>query len=86
MKNDSFTGVLATFAPQPPLPFTFVMNGNDYKPVGKITIANGEISFEGNADESAKAFINALVKQWSPQWKAAQKRIAELEAQLGEQA
>lgn len=63
----------------PPAPFQFVLNGNDGKPVGTLTIDKGEVSFAGNADESASIFIEAVVKRWGQQWKAAQKRIEELE-------
>lgn len=64
----------------PPVPFRFVLNDNDGKPVGALTIDKGEVSFAGNADESANIFIEAVAKQWGQQWKAAQKRIEELEA------
>ena len=48
--------------------------------VGKIIVDKGGVIFEGDADASAKVFIDELVKQWSPQWWQAQERIASLES------
>lgn len=72
------------FADVAEVPFKFVLNGYGHEPAGSFTINKGVVSFEGNAEASVKVFIDELVKQWSPQWKQAQKRIKELEAMLPE--
>ena len=73
----------ATFAAiAEPAPFKLVLVGNNHSPVGSITIDKDHVSFDGNLDESAKAFVDGLVKEWSKQWKAQATRILELEQQV----
>lgn len=80
----------------PPAPFEyhFQQNGNT---VGKLIIDCDRVSFEGDADATAAAFIEALRGSWSQQWQARERelrdcrrsaqlsleRVAELETRLG---
>lgn len=58
MKNNSLMSGLA-----PPMPFCLTFSDGDKK-IGSLTMDDGQLKFEGNADESAKVFFNYLVKLW----------------------
>ena len=45
-------------------PFTVSFADNDGKEVGKLIMHKGEISFEGNAKESARIFFEILIRDY----------------------
>lgn len=45
-----------------PQPFNIVFHGEDKQEIGKLTIENNELKFEGNADQSAQIFFKYLVE------------------------
>ncbi|EKE3213124.1 hypothetical protein OUN72_002832 [Salmonella enterica subsp. enterica serovar Essen] len=77
-----------------PFEYHFLRNGNT---VGKLIIDCDRVSFEGDADATAIAFIEVLCARWSRQWQEQERklrecrhsaqlsleRVAELEIQLG---
>ena len=47
------------------LPMPFVLTFSDgVNKIGSLTMDDGQLKFEGNADESAKVFFDYLVKLW----------------------
>ena len=51
------------FGLAPPMPFCLTFSDGD-KNIGSLTMDDGQLKFEGNADESAKVFFDYLVKLW----------------------
>jgi hypothetical protein len=54
------------FQPQVP---TIIFNGTENKQIGKLTIVNDSLIFEGNAEESAKIFFEYIKTSWSDYFK-----------------
>lgn len=75
MKGAMLTASLAD------VPFKFTMqDGKGQK--GEIILDKDGADFQGNHTASAALFVQEIVKVYAPQWRAAQERIRELEAQV----
>ncbi|MFJ7174558.1 hypothetical protein [Citrobacter freundii] len=58
-------------------PFSFELKGYSEKSVGKIVIDKDKVTFTGEFDSSAQAFVERIAKRWSQQWKTMEKRANE---------
>ena len=51
------------FDKAPKMPFCLTFSDGDRK-ICSLSIVNGQLRFEGNADESAKVFFEYITKLW----------------------
>jgi len=64
--NDSMTTMqnnAPIFGLAPPIPFVLTFSDGEKK-IGSLTMEDGQLKFEGNADASAKVFFDYLIKLW----------------------
>jgi len=99
MKNDTLTpapiasagdtlyvmqGTALSF-PLAPVPLVVTLNASDGTRA-QLTVNNGAVTFEGDLDAAAAAFIDAVTRQHAQQWAEQQSKLDKAEAQLAEYA